>query len=232
LKKKKKASRKKEAAQVKLDLGCGMFPRPGFDGVDFEKGSNAKYHLDLRDPWPWKDDSVDEVYSQQFVEHLEPYDRIHFFNELWRVLKVGAKATLVTPYWSSMRATQDMTHKWPPLSEASYAYYDESWRCLNGLSHERVYPSCRCDKRGPRSYECNFSFMGGHGFAPDIAIKSEEARAMHSRHYNNSVNDLWCTVTKVARLDAKTAKELTEKQAAEVRRQYEAAKSQLVGSAA
>jgi predicted SAM-dependent methyltransferase len=55
---------------VKLDLGCGQSPKEGFEGVDLH-APDVKYRVDLwKFPFPWEDNSVDELYSSHFVEHL------------------------------------------------------------------------------------------------------------------------------------------------------------------
>lgn len=61
-------------------------------------------------PWPWADSSIDEAHASHFVEHLNQEERVHFVNELWRVLKPGGKARIICPDFSSGRAYGDMTH--------------------------------------------------------------------------------------------------------------------------
>src|SRR5262245_23385575 len=91
--KKKKAKKEKEPDLLKIDLGCGTNPQPGFLGADIIKTKQAEWIVDLRKRWPWKDNSVDEAVSSHFLEHLTGPERAHFANELYRVLKPGAKAT-------------------------------------------------------------------------------------------------------------------------------------------
>src|SRR5262245_46557037 len=100
LKKSKSASTHK---LLKLDLGCGRNPREGFEGVD-HMDFGQKHKVDLRGPWPWKDKSVEEAHCSHFIEHLTAKERIHFVNELHRVLIPNGKATVITPHWASMRA--------------------------------------------------------------------------------------------------------------------------------
>jgi predicted SAM-dependent methyltransferase len=55
---------------IRLDLACGQSPREGFEGVDFF-APNAKHKVDLlKFPWPWADNSVDEINCSHFVEHI------------------------------------------------------------------------------------------------------------------------------------------------------------------
>jgi hypothetical protein len=143
---------------IKLDLGCGPHKKEGFVGIDIRKFDGVDHVFDMsRDPWPFADNSVEEAYSAHSLEHIPSkeveweletvqipiigerqrlvkkitYPRAHFFNELWRVMKPGAKATIITPHWCSPRATGDMTHEWPPVSEWLWLYLDKTWRPQN-----------------------------------------------------------------------------------------------------
>jgi hypothetical protein len=171
------------APLLKLDIGCGQNPKEGFDGVDLWEG--AKYSFDVRvAPWPFADQSVGEVYSNQFLEHLTGLERMPFMDELWRVMAVDAKATIVTPYWSSTRSIQDPTHAWPPVCEASYLYFNKKWREDNKLSH---YP-----------IKCDFDFGYGYNLHPDLTIKNGEYRDFAVKNYVNSVMDLQVVLTRRA----------------------------------
>src|SRR4051812_20709677 len=55
-------------------------------------------------PWPWSDNSVDEVHTSHTVEHFTAEERIHFVNELYRILKPGATVKIIVPHWASYRA--------------------------------------------------------------------------------------------------------------------------------
>ena len=67
--------------------------------------------------WPHKTNNVDEVNVINLVQFLLPPERIHFVNELWRVLKPGAKAQISSPHWASARAHSDLAFVYPPVAE-------------------------------------------------------------------------------------------------------------------
>src|SRR6185437_10575793 len=105
-------------AAIRLDLGCGDNKREGFAGVDKFKTASTDYIVDLfKFPWTtdkgysWKDNSVDEMFCSQFVEHIPAAIRPRFFEEAWRVLKEDAQFVVIVPYWASMRSVQDFTHE-------------------------------------------------------------------------------------------------------------------------
>lgn len=93
---------------MKLNLGCSDRHFPGFISVDIVPP--ADQIADLAQTWPWQTSSVDEVIAFDIIEHVE--NRIHFMNELHRVLKDGARVTIETP--NAARGAgffQDPTHK-------------------------------------------------------------------------------------------------------------------------
>lgn len=114
---------------LRLDLGCGRSKKEGFIGVDCRQfeGVDVVHNLGLN-VWPWEDNSVDEVNCSHLIEHLKPSERIHFANELCRVMKKGAKAAIITPHYASVRAYGDLTHEWPPVVTFWYLYLNKEWR--------------------------------------------------------------------------------------------------------
>ncbi len=168
------------AAPLRLDLGCGRSKREGFTGVDILPLEGVDVVHDLfTTPWPFTDDSVQEVFSSHFIEHTP--DLIAFMNELGRVLIPGGTATLIAPYYTSMRAWQDPTHR-RAISEASFLYFNKGWRVAQQLDH---YP-----------ITCDFDFTYGYAVNPTWATRSQEARDFAIRHYFNAVDDIHVTLTK------------------------------------
>lgn len=174
---------------LKLDLGCGPRKQPGFHGVDIRQIEGVDTVLDLRKPWPWKDGTVDEVYASHFVEHLTGEQRIHFFNELYRVMKIGAKATIITPHWSNACAYGDPTHQWPPMSEWYLLYLWKAWRQGDGTP---ANPG-----QAPHvGYTCDFDYVAGHSFDERIMGWNAERQAFATAHHLNAARDLHATLTK------------------------------------
>lgn len=168
---------------MKLDLGCGRAKKPGFTGVDVTADCDADIVHDLTVvPWPFADGSVDEVWCAQFFEHLTGAQRIAFMEELYRIMKPGAQATIITPYWTSGRAMQDPTHQWPPLLEASYLYFNRAWREANNLGHYGIH--------------CDFEFRFAFAYTDAWAQKSADEKAFARTHFVNVVTDLHVFLTR------------------------------------
>lgn len=166
-----------------LDLGCGDNKREGFKGVDFVKTKSTDYVHDLfKFPWPFKTDSVEEVHCAHFFEHIPAKVRPKFMDELYRVLAPEGKVTIITPYFNSVRATQDFTHEWPPISPNSFLYFNKQWRIDNKLTH------------GYYEMSCDFDFTYGYSINAAWVSKSEDARAFAVNHYQGVIDDLHTTL--------------------------------------
>lgn len=191
--------------KVKLDIACGLNKKEGFIGIDYvkEKGVDIVHDLN-KYPWPIKSNSVDEIFCAHYIEHIPHEVKGHkedgfflFFNEIDRILKkpefdpnnpnmpISGYADFVAPYYSSMRAWWDPTHR-RAISEMSFQYLNKAWREVNKLDHYHV--------------KCDFNFSYGYSMNNSFAMKNEEARGFAIRHYNNVVDDinvrLWKNVVK------------------------------------
>lgn len=180
------------APVLKLDLGCGPNKREGFLGVDqFPFDGKVDIVTDLRKPWPWTDSSVDEIHCSHFIEHLtnfdEKWERVHFFNELWRILKPEAKATLIFPHWCSARYYGDPTHK-EPFSEMGFWYLDKNWRAANAPATDIA--------NNPNGYSCDFLFGQGYNLHVGLNGRNQEFVQYAMQYYKESCQDIVCTLTK------------------------------------
>jgi predicted SAM-dependent methyltransferase len=89
----------KERKLVRLNLGSRDDVFKGFLGVDIDPQTKADIIWNLeKTPWPFEDNSVDEIFSSHCVEHLESLD--NFLSEIHRISKKNAKFVLVFPHYS------------------------------------------------------------------------------------------------------------------------------------
>jgi SAM-dependent methyltransferase len=88
---------------VKIDLGCGGAKREGYTGLDYMELPGVDHVLDLtKEPFPFEDGTVDEVFSAHFLEHIVSPN--HVLSEIGRVCRDGAKVEIWTPYAFSNEA--------------------------------------------------------------------------------------------------------------------------------
>lgn len=171
-----------ENKPIKLDLGCGKNKQKDFIGVDKIKLDTVDIKHDLESySWPFESNSIDEIFCSHYIEHTS--DLIKFIDEIYRILKPQSKATLIAPYYTSMRAWQDPTHK-RAICEATFLYFNKKWREDNNLNH------------GDYNIKSDFDFSYGYMLAPDWITRNQEARDFAIRHYYNIVSDIQVILTK------------------------------------
>lgn len=177
---------------ILLDVGCGPNPKEGFQGCDIIKFDNVKHIFHAgRDKWPFKDDSVDEIHASHFLEHLtnlnDAWERTHFFNEAFRVLKIGSKMTLIFPHWASNRYYGDPTHK-EPFSEMGFYYLDKDWRKTQAPHSDSKFFN--------KGYSCDFICSWGYALRQDITLRSSEQQQFAMANYKEAITDIIATCTK------------------------------------
>jgi hypothetical protein len=158
----------KPTTGLKLDLGGGQAPAPGFDCVDL-LAPNAKYKVDLfKFPWPFEDDSVDEIHCSHLIEHIPSREvtreDIVVSDDRKQVgailnaaeLEYVGKDMLFAFFdecWRIMKHDAWMTLAWPALRSnrafqdpthrrfiplETIQYMSRDWRKAQGLDHYRV----------------------------------------------------------------------------------------------
>ena len=173
---------------LKLNLGSGKSKMEGFLSVDAIKFDGVDVVTDLRKRWPWEDESVEEIYCSHFAEHLEARERVHFYNELHRVLKVGAKCTLIVPDGRSGRAYGDLTHKWPPYWPFHFFYLSKAWRTDNAPHDDTRW--------NPDGLSCDFAVTWGHSLRQDLLVRSQEYQQYAMMNYVEAAQDCIATMVK------------------------------------
>lgn len=73
----------------KLHLGCGTKIKEGWMNLDSYPYPGVDVVADATKRLPFDDNTFEEVYSEDFMEHLPQEFKIHIINEIWRVLKPG-----------------------------------------------------------------------------------------------------------------------------------------------
>lgn len=185
---------------LRLDIGCGSRKKEGFLGVDQFPMEGVDVVLNVAErlpdgsykPWPWADNSVDEIHSSHFVEHLDHNrhnpERVHFYNEAFRVMKEGAKMSIIVPHWASNRAYGDFTHADKPVSEMSFYYLKQSWRDTNAPHTDK--------KWNPAGYACNFDATWGYSFSPELGARHPDHVQFALQNYKEAALDTHATLIK------------------------------------
>ena len=185
----------------KLDLGCGLNPKEGFEGVDV-RGGKANHVEDLFTfPWSFADNSIDEIHASHLLEHVparEVEERdlrssagkhylgadmlFAFMDECYRILKPDAWMQVIVPSGRSNRAFWDPTHRRFFMQE-TFLYFAADWRKMNGLQHYRI--------------GCNFGVECTHSLPQEESLRSAESQAMRFHNYWNVTVDWMAKLKKL-----------------------------------
>lgn len=90
---------------ARLDLGCGMTPKPGYVGVDVHPPAGAIEH-DLTEPFPIEPGVVEEIVCEHVVEHFDREDVVPFLDECCRILRSGGVMRVAVPDHGSPGSTR------------------------------------------------------------------------------------------------------------------------------
>lgn len=124
-----------------LHLGCGKRLLPGFINVDAEPGADMQ--LDLTQPLPWADGTIDGIYSEHFIEHLSQAQGIALLLQCRRVLKPGGVIRIATPDMAEMVRDYTSDYAHPEYSRFGMDWIDNSCERLNMAmrwwGHQWVY---------------------------------------------------------------------------------------------
>lgn len=173
-----------EPVSLKLDLGAGKghCTPEGFLKVDKDKHPGVR-QVDLRKRWPWKANTVDEVRAGFLLPFLTAQERVFFVNELHRVLKPGAKATIICGSWSACKSMGDLATHWPPVSEAWVWRLNKAWREAQNYND-------------PDGYTCDFDHTVGYGLHQAIQTRTVEYQQHAVSFWKEAAQDLCITLIK------------------------------------
>jgi len=108
-----------------LELGCGRIKHPGAIGIDRIPlpGVDVVHDLNRR-PYPFADNTFDEVYAIHIIEHLDSI--LAVMEEIHRISRPNARVVVITPHHSDAISWQDPTHKWH-LNSYSFNYFEPAY---------------------------------------------------------------------------------------------------------
>lgn len=209
---------------IKLDIGCGTAKKPGFVGIDaiafagvdhgvrlgvkpwvteIKAGDAVPDYLEAHDEsagrYRFKDNVVEEAHCSHVIEHLtnfnDKWERVHFFNELYRVMAPGAKCQLIWPHWCSSRYYGDPTHG-ESMSEFAMYYLLREWRLGNpakGLAANAPHTDASFV---PGMYDCDFDAAGGYSFHPALLSRNQDYQSFAIQWYKEAAQDCVMVLTK------------------------------------
>jgi autotransporter strand-loop-strand O-heptosyltransferase len=162
-----------ENEKVKLNLGCGNDIRPGYVNID---RFNNTGQVDLCSDFtvlPFKDESVDEIYTSHIFEHVSINDVYSVIDEWKRVLKIGGKLEIRVP------DLEVEVKIWLAAKD------EDKW-----FQTHRIYGS---QSHPGNSHFCGFTAGSLKWLLTCLGLKVEES----IRHHNGYGEEVKCVSTKI-----------------------------------
>jgi predicted SAM-dependent methyltransferase len=85
------------ANDLRLNIGCGSRPLPGWVNLDAARGDKIDLVWDLRDGLPIPDESCAAIFGEHVIEHIPKADGEFLLRECHRVLQPRGVVRLSTP---------------------------------------------------------------------------------------------------------------------------------------
>jgi predicted SAM-dependent methyltransferase len=94
------ANKKNNNGKVNLNVGCGTDYKNGWINIDNNSDHNIKkldLNWDLRHKLPLPDNSVDFIFNEHFLKHLNAKQGVRVLKDFWRILKTDGVLRIATP---------------------------------------------------------------------------------------------------------------------------------------
>lgn len=91
----------------KVQFGCGVLPLDGWENHDMD--------VDITKPLPYQNNSVNYIFGEMVLEHINPREAWCFLEECYRILvpRTGVVRMAVPDFVQNYRA---MTHEWQNMA--------------------------------------------------------------------------------------------------------------------
>jgi|ERR1700730_841889 len=138
---------------LKVNVGCGAAPFPGWTNLDLDPGTQADVLWDVTDGLPFPDDSCGFIYSEHFLEHIPVQQGVLFLTECRRSLQAGGVVrigmpcaqTLIREYHENIWAKQPWLEKYGYAWVKTRAEYINI--CFRDWGHQWLYDLEELERR-------------------------------------------------------------------------------------
>ncbi len=146
------------AEERHLHIGCGGKYLPGFVNIDANPRLRLDMWLDVRNGLPFRDNSVDSIYSTHMMEHFYPDELQRVLRECHRVLRPeGGMRIIVPSLGSALKAYTQRRLEWFP------AQFPRHFDTLGGRFQNFIF--CDGQHRTAFDFEGIQELLGRAGFA-------------------------------------------------------------------
>jgi SAM-dependent methyltransferase len=97
---------------LKLNIGCGFNKKKGYLNIDAQPECEPDQVVDLEKPWPFEDNSVEEIQASHVLEHLGQETKVFLgiMKEMYRVCAPDARIFIQVPHHDHWTFHADPTH--------------------------------------------------------------------------------------------------------------------------
>jgi len=81
----------------KVQIGAGYNLLPGWLNCDVQSESSQVVYLDATKPFPFPDKSIDCIFSEHMIEHIDYDSALSMLSECRRVMRPGGTLRIATP---------------------------------------------------------------------------------------------------------------------------------------
>lgn len=130
---------------LKINLGGGTEKIEGFTNIDILPLPEVDIVADLNKGIPLPDNSVEEIWSSHCLEHLS--STVKIMEEIYRVCRNNALVKIKVPYFKSIGAFKDPTHR-QFFTEHSFDYFSQEKIKSQGLPDYQIKTNFKIEKIG------------------------------------------------------------------------------------
>jgi len=113
---------------MKLNLGCGGDKRAGWINIDIREEVNPDTVWDLeKTPYPFDDESVDEILAKDVIEHITYLKVEDVLKECFRILKHGGRMYIQCPDMEAIARKVVLSGKYDWKQISYWVYGDQSY---------------------------------------------------------------------------------------------------------
>lgn len=138
---------------LKVNVGCGNEPFPGWVNLDLDPGAQADIVWDVTDGLPFPDNSCAFMYSEHFLEHIPVAEGVRFLTECRRSLQPGGMLRIGMPCVQAL-AREYYENSWakqPWLEKYGYGWIKTRAEYINigfrEWGHQWLYDLEELDRR-------------------------------------------------------------------------------------
>ena len=130
---------------MKLNLGCGKDIKPDYINLDIVDYGGNKIHDINTFPYPFEDNTFEEIYASHVLEHLDNFNKTVI--ELYRIAKPNCTIIVYAPFFLNTKYFGEPDHK-IPFSIRTFDNYEyigdrklkfyEKWKLDHRTNYESV----------------------------------------------------------------------------------------------